>query len=317
MSDAHDPQGERRWDGPAPALEPKTYYGQPVLKEPAWTWEVPWYLFAGGMAGVASVLGAGGDAAGRPQLGRAARLVAGAGAAVSPVLLISDLGRPARFLNMLRVFKPTSAMSVGSWLLAAYSPAAVGAAVLEGLGRLPRVRRLLGAGAAGLGAPMATYTGVLVADTAVPAWHEARRELPALFGASAAAAAGAATSLVAGPDEGAAARRLALAGAAAELVAGQAMRRRLGDLADVYEQGTAGRLERWARAATVAGGLLLALGRRRRPATAGALALLAGSALQRWAVFKAGSASARDPGHVVAPQRARLSGREGPASADR
>lgn len=307
----------------------RTYYGQPVVKEPAWTWEVPWYLFAGGMAGAASLLAAGAAVRGRPRLGRAARLVAGAGAVASPALLVADLGRPARFLNMLRVFKPTSAMSMGSWLLAAYAPAATGAAVLEAAGRLPRLRGLLGAAAGALGAPMATYTGVLVADSSVPVWHEARRELPALFGASAAAAGGAATLLAAGRGEAGPARTLALGGAAAELAASRVMHRRLGDLAEVYEQGVAGRLERAAQVATAAGGLALAAaglppgrlasrGRGRGGggrghaafwwrdglAGAGAVGLLAGSALLRWAVFKAGFASARDPVQTVGPQRA-------------
>ena len=116
------------------------YYGQPVLKPPVWTWEVPVYFFVGGLAGMAGVLAAaarfvGGD----PSLAVTALWVAAAGAVVSASLLISDLGRPARFLNMLRVFKRRSPMSVGAWTLASFGGASAVALALalasaEGLG---------------------------------------------------------------------------------------------------------------------------------------------------------------------------------------
>ena len=291
--------------------EVRSYYGRPILKAPEWTWEVPWYFFAGGMAGASSVLSFVARLAGRRRLADRAGMVAAGGAVVSPALLISDLGRPQRFLNMLRVFKPTSAMSVGSWILASYGPAAGGAAALRVLGWFPRLRAVLEAAAGALGLPMATYTAVLVADTSIPAWHEARAELPFVFAGSAGASAGAMASLLVPGDEGAPARRLAIGGVVVELVADQAMRRRLGELGEVYDQGDAGRWHSAARITSAAGGALLVAGggRRRSLTAAGAGLVLAGSACQRWAVYRAGFASAADPKYVVGPQRGRLAAR--------
>ncbi|HVL03945.1 MAG TPA: NrfD/PsrC family molybdoenzyme membrane anchor subunit, partial [Acidimicrobiales bacterium] len=210
----------------------RTYYGRPVLKEPEWTWEVPWYLFAGGLAGASAGLAFGARLTGRPELATVAGRVGAAGAAASPVLLVMDLGRPSRFANMLRVFKPTSAMSMGSWLLTAFVPAAMASGALASAGRLPRLQRLAEAAAAGLGLPMCTYTAVLVADSSIPVWHEARHELPFVFAGSAAASAGAVAALLAPVSEAAPARRLAVAGAAGELVAAEVMKQRLGELAE-------------------------------------------------------------------------------------
>jgi formate-dependent nitrite reductase membrane component NrfD len=291
----------------------RTYYGTPVLKEPEWTWEVPWYLFFGGMGGAASVLAAGAAFRGNERLARVARMVAAASAAVSPPLLIADLGRPTRFLNMLRVFKPTSAMSVGSWILAAYSPAALGAAGLDRLGRLPRLRVLADAGAFALGPFMATYTAVLVADSSIPVWHEARDELPALFASSAVASAGAAATLLTPPRAAAPARRMAVAGAVGELAADTVMRERLGELGEVYEAEEAGGFHKAAQACSGLGAALMALGGRKRRwlTRVGAGLVLAGSVCLRWSVYKAGFQSARDPKYVVKPQRERLERGEG------
>ena len=126
--------GQIRAEGvrPGGAPLPETasgYYGLPLLKAPVWTWEVPAYFFVGGAAGAAAVIGAVANmTAHSPDLVRHARWVAAAGAALSPPLLISDLGRPDRFLNMLRVFKLRSPMSVGAWTLVAFSNAAAAAA---------------------------------------------------------------------------------------------------------------------------------------------------------------------------------------------
>ena len=293
-----------------PAAQPRSYYDQPILKAPEWTWEVPWYLFVGGLAGVSSALSAAAGLTGRAKLQRRTRLVGAAGAFVGPALLISDLGRPKRFLNMLRVFKPTSAMSMGSWILAAYSGAVTAAAALDTGGRAPRLRAFLDAAAAALGLPLATYTAVLVADTSIPVWHEARRELPFVFAGSAAASAGAAAALLV-PDESGPGRRLAVAGVAVELAADALMRRRLGTLGEVYEQGDAATWHRAATVASTAGAAAIALGaggRRRGLTAAGAVAVLGGSVCQRWAVYRAGFQSVADPAYVVAPQRARLDG---------
>ncbi|HVM15153.1 MAG TPA: NrfD/PsrC family molybdoenzyme membrane anchor subunit [Egibacteraceae bacterium] len=290
----------------------RSYYGQPVVKEPEWTWEVPWYLFAGGLAGASSGLALGARLTGRARLAERARLVAAAGALASPALLVADLGRPARFFNMLRVFKPTSAMSMGSWILALYAPAAAGAGLLRALGRLPRVGGMLEEAAAALGLPMATYTAVLVADSSIPVWHEARRDLPFVFAGSAAMTAGAAATLLSPAEEAGPARRLALAGAVTELAAAEAMQRRLGEIGEVYEQGDTGRFQKAAKACTATGAGVLAIGggarsgRRRAATLAGSALLLAGGLAQRWAVYRAGFASARDPKYVVKPQRQRL-----------
>jgi hypothetical protein len=300
-------------DDAAAGREVRTYHGRPALKEPEWTWEVPWYLFFGGMSGAASALTAVADATGRDELAARSRLVAAGAMSVCTPLLIADLGRPSRFLNMLRVFKPTSVMSVGSWTLAAYSGAATASAGLAQLGRLPRLRRVSDAGAGVLGLGMATYTGALLADTAVPVWHEARRTLPGLFAASGLASAGAAVTLVTPPAVAGPARRAAVIGAVAELAVDQVQRRELGEHAEVYEQGRAGRFHRAAQVATAVGGALVAAsGRRSRITTAvGAATILAGSICQRWAAYHAGFQSARDPVATIAPQRARLERGEG------
>ena len=277
------------------------YYGRPVLKEPVWTWEVPCYFFAGGMAGAAAPLALAAEMRGERGLARRAWLVALAGVGASPMLLISDLGRPERFHHMLRVFKPTSPMNMGSWILSATGTAIALGAARSVLGWFPRAGRLAGATAV-LGPALSTYTGVLVADTAIPAWHEARRELPWVFAAGSAMSAGAAVTLAGG---GAPAQRLALAGAAGELASTTLMERRLGELGEPYREGEAGRFARAAKALTAAGGLVMAARRRR----SGAAMMLAGAFATRWSIYKAGFQSAADPRYVVEPQRARAAAR--------
>lgn len=285
----------------------RTYYGRPVIKEPVWSWEIPWYFFAGGLAGASSGLGFVADLAGNRRLARTARLVSLAAATACPVLLISDLGRPDRFYNMLRVFKPTSPMSVGTWILSCFGTASGIAAVADVLGIFPRLGRGAEALAALLGPALSTYTAVLVADTSVPVWHEARRELPLVFAGSSAASAGAA-AIILTPVEGAApARRLLLGGAAVEAAASEAMKRRLGELSEPYEKEESGRYEKLATALTVAGAAITALaGRKRGWAALGGSLTLGGGAAKRWSVFKAGFQSARDPRYTVKQQRERL-----------
>jgi hypothetical protein len=278
------------------------YYGRPILKEPVWTWEIPTYFFVGGMAGAAAPFALLSELRGDHGLARRAWLVALAGAGASPMLLISDLGRPERFHHMLRVFKPTSPMNVGSWILSASGTAIALATARSVLGWFPRAGRLA-ATTAVLGPALSTYTGVLVADTAIPVWHEARRELPWVFAAGSAMSAGAAVALVGG---GAPARRLALSGAAGELAATSAMERRLGELGEPYREGEAGRFAKVGKLATAAGAALLAAGRARR---SGAALLLAGAFATRWSVYKAGFQSAANPKYVVEPQRARAAAR--------
>jgi hypothetical protein len=102
------------------------YYGQPVLKPPVWTWQVPLYFFFGGIAGMSAAIASGAIIFHHVDLARAAMWIAAiAGAVLSPILLIMDLGRPHLFLNMLRVFKHRSAMSMGAWILSAFGACAV------------------------------------------------------------------------------------------------------------------------------------------------------------------------------------------------
>jgi hypothetical protein len=291
-----------------PSGEVRSYYGCPVLKPPVWKKEIAGYLFTGGLAGASSVLAGAARLSGRPELARIARRVALGGALASPVLLIKDLGKPERFVNMLRVVRPTSPMNMGSWLLSAYGPSAGTAALLDMAGILPGVGRMADAAAGATGALLTTYTGALLADTAVPAWHEARSQLPFLFAAGAATSAGAAAAMLCTPAEAGPARRLAVAGFVGEQAAMQAMHRKLGPLASPYSEGPAGRWKKAADALGLAGGLALAAAgtRRRAAAVAGGGLLLASALATRMAVFKAGFQSAEDPEATIGPQRARL-----------
>jgi formate-dependent nitrite reductase membrane component NrfD len=291
--------------------ELRSYYGQPIIKEPTWTWEIPTYFFTGGVSGASSVLSLSAKLFGNERLSKTALYVGAVADAVSPLLLISDLGRPERFHHMLRVFKVTSPMNVGAWVLLVNGGASNTAAALELLGILKPLKLVAETVGAFFGPPLATYTGVLLADTAVPVWHEARHELPWLFGASAAASAGAAACIFLGPADAGPARRLAVGGVAAEGAVMHAMELRLGELGEVYHQGAAGKLSWSARALAGAGAVLLARrGRRSRAAAAlGGALVCAGELCLRWAVFKAGFQSARDPKYTVKPQRERASRR--------
>jgi len=288
--------------------EMQSYYGKPIVKEPVWKAEIPFYLFTGGVAGGASVLHGLARLTGNHRLARSSLYIGAVADAVSPVLLVSDLGRPERFLNMLRVFKVTSPMSVGSWILFVSSGASTTAATLELLGALRPARWLAEAVSFVTGPPLATYTGALLANTAIPVWSEARDELPWLFGASAAASAGATAAMVTPTAAAGPARRAAVAGVAAELGLVRLMRRRLGFVGEVYELGEAGRYARVSSLSAAAGAGLLALrGRRSRPAAVvGGALVLAGEVALRWSVFKAGFQSARDPRYTVLPQRKRI-----------
>ncbi|RFS84274.1 polysulfide reductase [Actinomadura spongiicola] len=300
--------GRRGEKAMVPEAEFTSYYGKPILNPPVWkAFDVAGYFFLGGLAGAGSVLAAGAGLTGRPRVARALKISSLAALGGSTAALIHDLGRPERFVNMLRVMKPTSPMSMGSWLLAAYGPAVGAAAVLDVTGWWPRLGRAATAGAAALGPAVATYTAVLAADTAVPAWHEAHRELPFVFAGSATAAASG-MALVAGPvGETGPMRTAAVLGTALELAASKALERRLGIVAEAYATGRAGRLLRAAEILSVAGAAGAVFGGRRRAVAAlGGAALLAGSACTRFGVFHAGTQSARDPKYTVIPQRERL-----------
>jgi hypothetical protein len=299
-----------------PRAEFRSYYGRPVIKEPVWKEpDVPGYLFFGGLAGASSVLAAGAQLTGRPGLARVAKIAALGGISLSTVALINDLGRPARFINMLRVFKVSSPMSVGSWILSAYGPAAGVAALSDITGILPPIGSEATAGAAVLGPAVTTYTAVLLCDTAVPAWHEAHREMPYVFAGSAASAAGGFGLLAAPPGQAEPARRLAIVGGAVELTAKKLLEQRLGGQGEPYQNGRAGKLLRAAEILTVCGLAGAALSRRSRVLSAlSGATLLAASAATRFGIFEAGRISARHPEYTIVPQRERRDARKARAS---
>jgi formate-dependent nitrite reductase membrane component NrfD len=288
-----------------------SYYGKPIINPPVWEErEIGGYLFTGGLAGASSIIAAGADLTARPTMARACKLCASGAISVSLLALVHDLGRPARFLNMLRVFKPSSPMSIGVWLLFVYGPLCFLSAASEITGIASRSGRAAGVGAGVLGAGVASYTAALISDTAVPAWHEAHRELPFLFVGSAASAGAGFALLTAPVVETAPVRALAAVGACAELIAEQLMERRLGMIAETLETGPAGRKMRAAKGLTAAGALgAVFAGRTRRGAAAAGAALVAGSLLTRLGIFEAGMASAQDPKYTVVPQRERLAAR--------
>lgn len=304
-----------------------SYYGRPVVKASPWKADIPAYFFLGGVAAGSSLLGAGADLTGRPALRRAGRLGALAGISLSMGALIHDLGRPSRFLNMQRVVRPTSPMSVGTWVLSLYGPLAGLAAMAEMAelnGLLPNAlrgpARLLASTArpAGMGAALvapvvASYTAVLLSDTATPTWHDAHRHLPFLFVGSAAAASGGLAMITSPVDQAGPARRMAVGGALLEFAVDQPMEAAMGLSAETLHQGKAGTYLQIAKVLNTIGvvGTVL-LGRRSRTVSVlSGAALLAGSAYTRFGIFEAGQQSARDPKYTVVPQRERLDRGEG------
>jgi len=292
-----------------PKAEPRSYYGRSVIKAPVWKPEIPWYLFLGGLTGASATLAWVADVTGNRRLGRNAGLICLAAGTGGPVLLITDLGVPARFFNMMRVFKLTSPMNLGSWILAATGSTAAIATAHETLGLFGRLGRVARGLSALFGLPLATYTAALLSNTAVPALHEARRELPFVFAGSAAASAGPPPPPPTPARDAGPARRLAVLGVVVEVASMQLMEHRLGELAEPYKTGAAGRYARLAKGLSVAGALVAAArGRRRGGAIAGGGLIIAGAVFERWTIFKAGFQSAGDPKYTVGPQRARVDG---------
>ena len=325
---AGDAGGRGRGEGERAMVPEATftsYYGRPVVKPSPWKADIPAYFFLGGLAAGSSLLGAGADLTGQPALRRTGRLGALAGISLTLGVLIHDLGRPSRFLNMQRVVKPTSPMSVGTWVLSAYGPLAGLAAVSEASrqaelsGLLPcwlrgparllaATGRPAGIGAALIAPVVASYTAVLLSDTATPTWHDAHRHLPFFFVGSAAAAAGGLAMIAAPVDQAGPARRMAVGGVLAEIAADQRMEAAMGLTAEPLHQGKAGSYMRIAKTLNIIGtaGTVL-LGRRSRTASViSGAALMAGSAYTRFGIFEAGQQSARDPKYTVVPQRERL-----------
>ncbi|MFL6099777.1 MAG: NrfD/PsrC family molybdoenzyme membrane anchor subunit [Actinomycetales bacterium] len=298
------PRGERAMVPPA---QPTSYYGRPILKAPTWhKSNVAGYLFLGGLAGGSALLAGGAEMSARPTMARSTKVVALGAISLSTAALVHDLGRPSRFVNMLRVLKPTSPMSVGSWILAAFAPAAGLATLSDVSGRLPRIGRVATMSAAALGPLVASYTSVLIADTAVPAWHDAHRELPFVFVGSAGAASAGAALITSPAAEAGPARRLAVASVALETAASARLERGPQIERRSFRTGRPAALLKAAKVLAVGGAALAVLGRRSRLLSASAGAgLLAGSLLTRLGVYEAGVASSQDPAETVEGQRTR------------
>jgi formate-dependent nitrite reductase membrane component NrfD len=292
-------------------IPPPDLHG-PFIKEPVWTWEVPLYFWVGGIASGAGFVALACDLTGDSRSARVARAVALGAVAPAPALLIADLGRPARFLNMLRVFKPRSPMNLGAWCLSAFSATLGGAVGADVLGR-PRAARLLGGATAVLGGYLGSYTGVLLASTAVPLWARSRLFLGPIFVTTATATGAAAVRLVlvqSGLPTGHPTRRalgtVETAAIACELAMSAVNERRIGDAASPLRGGAAGILMRGAKAAVLLGLAMRFVGRRpggRLYADLASGLYLAGGLLFRFAWVYAGKASARDHEAVVALAR--------------
>ena len=325
-------------------VEFTSYYGRPIVKAPPWGDEISLYLFLGGLAGGSSLLGLGAQFSDRPGLRIATRLTAITATGIGGAALVADLGRPERFLNMMRVFKVSSPMSMGTWILSGFG---VGSGVLAAI----EVDRLTGEKLLPLGplravlhafetpaalesalfaTPLAAYTGALLGDTAVPTWNAAGRNgLSYVFVSSAAVAAGGAAMALAPVREAGPARLFALGGAAGEMIAMDQMKKRMHPAeVDPMEEGEPGHKLHRAEKLLIAGAIGTAVaevgarvfakklggGWKTRTAlralsVVSGAALAAASAYTRFGVLEAGIESTKDPRHVVEPQHARLAER--------
>ncbi len=284
------------------------YYGRPMIKPPEWTDLIPTYFFVGGLSGAAALLGFTERIARNDRLARTMIFTAAAGSAISGFCLIADLKRPERFANMLRVFKPTSPMSMGVYLFSAFGGAATIAAASELTGILRPIGRIFEGIAALLGPGMSVYTAVLIGDTVVPAWHYGRLSMPAVFAATSAATAGAAGMLFAPARAARPARRLALLGGIAMPIALEQLHVELGPRQmEAFEHGEARTFSKAARWLNLAGltAALFAKNSDVAGKVAGTLLLAAGAA-ERFGIFRAGCVSAKDPSYTIDAQRRRM-----------
>ena len=220
----------------------------PIIRPAVWTWEIPLYFWFGGIATGSSFVAVACDAAGDHRSATIARRVTLAAVGPAAPLLVMDLGRPERFLNMMRIFKPRSPMSMGAWCLSAFSGAAFGAVAADLLDR-PRLARLLGVKTAVLGLYLGSYTGVLLASTAVPVWARSREFLGPIFIATATAKGAAvnrlvlaATGLPTGHPTRNALGTIETLAMGAELAMSSYNEKRLGRLARSLQEGRPGKL---------------------------------------------------------------------------
>ncbi len=286
------------------------YYGEAVVRPPVWTWEIESYFFIGGCGGMAGVIGTAALAFGHADVTRAAMWIAFVSAILSPVLLIMDLGRPMLFLNMLRVFKPQSPMSVGSWIVSLYGACAVpGAIAVElwqrhvfsgGLGTFVHVLALLLVVGCGFwGMFLATYTGVLISVTTIPAWFLHRVMLPIHFGIAGLGSAAGLLELLGYRMKPLFA--LSVAAAVVETILWIALEMNKHGVADrAVHEGKSG----WGiRIAEILSGPLALILRFVGFVPASAISFLLGALVSRFAWMEAGRVSGRDPEAVFASQR--------------
>lgn len=285
------------------------YYNLPMLKPPVWKWMIAAYFFVGGLAGMSGLIAVAALLKHDWPLVEAALWPAAVGAIISPILLIWDLGRPTRFINMLRVLKVQSPMSLGSWFLAAFGGGAIPALLLTlwhvhniATGApLPAVHVLAIIAiviTAAAGIFLATYTGALLGATAVPAWHLHRAILPVKFGV---AGLGSAAGLLELLGHRAPALQVIGYGAAiAQTFVMLSLELNKHGIADrVLHQGASG----WTLRAgeTLEGPLSLVL-RLLGGAPAAAVSFLLGALLTRFGWLAAGRRSATEPQAVLAAQ---------------
>jgi hypothetical protein len=313
-TDEHTGSIAKAWNAlPEPRRDDPTYYDRPMLQEPVWEWAIPLYYYIGGLTGASLVLSA------AAQLKQAAALdlliqrghrIGFIGSLVSGGLLIYDLGKPSRFLNMLRVFRPTSPMNMGAWILSGTGASATGALLLRQRGGLlGNAGGFLGLIAGVFGIGLSTYTGVLVANSAIPIWQESRKALPVLFGSSALASLGCTFDIFCERPE---ARRITNlignVGRAAELMAGMAMERHASAVPRVgrpFKRGISALMWRGAAFLTFASLVVSTLpNRSRKSRIAAGLLGTAGSLLLRVTVEHLGAVSARDARASFHQQRA-------------
>jgi formate-dependent nitrite reductase membrane component NrfD len=295
---------------PKPAAS-NSYHGNPVLKPPTWTWQVPLYFFVGGVAGISTVIALVAHIVGYAGIIRAELLVGFAGALVSAPLLIADLGRPARFLNMLRVFKPRSPMSLGAWTLSGFS-SAVGLAlvchevILAGYGNefLLVIEWLSESFAALSGLMLASYTSVLLGVTAIPVWSENRRLVPAVFLTGALGSAAAILELLGFLIP--ATQFIGMTSSAFEIVLAVTIEVRSRYVDRPLREGVVGWLTRGGSVLAGPTALLLRIFWGHNPEIRYAVAacFVAGALIARYAWIAAGRVSARDPQAVFRIQRA-------------
>jgi Polysulphide reductase, NrfD len=290
--------------------EPPTIVQGPMMKPAVWTWEVPLYFWFGGMAAGAAFVGLACDLAGDERSARVARKVALAALAPSPPLLIMDLGRSERFYNMLRIFKPRSPMSMGSWCLTLFGGLGSAAVGADLLGRR-RTARGLGAANAVVAGYLGSYTGVLLASTAVPVWARSRLFLGPIFvstgtltGAAATRLVLSATGLPASHPTRQALGRVESGAMAAELLLSEVNRDRLGPLASVLDDGAGARWFHRAKWLARAGLAMRLVHHRRSAAEHAASVSFLGAALcYRFAWVRSGRSSAQDDEAVARTAR--------------